>query len=267
LSDIFDPSNIPLTYSGSTPADYSADALSAVTGLTEISSKYVATKKEMMIFANYIMTSSNGPDFSGVSSALTPDQFVCAWFTGTAGSCDKVYIQIYDEDMDLVTNESTKYIEDSNSYKDIDVGINFGRYTLLAVAEEMYNYLEAITVNDENTVKEITVVAKNACGNGIIDAGEGCDGGTKACSEILGATAKGTASCKADCLDWLLRAAAQKRQQNAQNPLQTRSGMTGPDASRRLTTATPGFLQQKKRLTVTISRRPATTEIPKRPGE
>ena len=262
LSDIFDPSNIPLTYSGSTPADYSADALSAVTGLTEISSKYVATQKEMMIFANYIMTSSNGPDFSGVSSALTPDQFVCAWFTGTAGSCDKVYIQIYDEDMDLVTNESTKYIEDSNSYKDINVGINFGRYTLLAVAEEMYNYLEAITVNDENTVKEITVVAKNACGNGIIDAGEecetgdldstevlcrdifhastnpenkavcnkttcvydktacgaqtysncgdgiinpgkGCDGGTKACSEILGATAKGTASCKADCLDWV----------------------------------------------------------------
>ena len=610
LSDIFDSSNIPLTYSGSTPADYSADALEAVTGLTGTSSKYAATKKEMMIFANYIMTSSNGPDFSGVSQALNPDQFVCAWFTGTAENCSgvytlnengrvafngteitleeaeqifakffmpmnsrlseseklnlfktyylslkyagtifansgkvaelndklletaylvfdginknknavtivdtfdasahtvfvfesgsmetkpyldklssltdlislnaatsanvekvlikiegkefdkvtentrtyykpkgelkeksiiltpgnlaaglkplkdligsnnvdalgnivgkmtvvvnskisgktystqktyeflvnssndgvdskpvpsnlavlvndatghaialennpgiilnpgnktfypdefgkikitnltpasytitafadgyytknagvnlpenatigveirldeeitsshdeadltlkvkintvkhpaKVYIQIYDEDMELVTNESTKYIEDSNGYKDINVGINFGRYTLLAVGEEMYNYLEAITVNDENTVKEITIVAKNACGNGIIDAGEecetgdldstevlcrdvfhastnpdnnavcnkatcvydkaacgaqtysncgdgiidpgeGCDGGTKACSEILGATAKGTASCKADCLDWV----------------------------------------------------------------
>ena len=174
---------------------------------------------------------------------------------------DKVYIQIYDEDMELVANESAKFNEASNGYDDVNISINFGRYTLLAVGEEMYNYLEAITVNSENTVKEITVVAKNACGNGIIDAGEecetgdsdsttvrcgdvfpastnpenkavcnraacvydkaacgaqtysncgdgiidpgeGCDGGTKACSEILGANVKGTAPCKTDCSDW-----------------------------------------------------------------
>lgn len=176
---------------------------------------------------------------------------------------DKVYIQIYDEDMELVANESAKFNEASNGYDDVEISIDFGRYTLLAVGEEMYNYLEAITVNDENTVKEITVVAKNACGNGIIDAGEecetgdsdsttvrcgdvfpasanpdneavcnktkcvydkaacgaqtysncgdgiidpgeGCDGGTKACSEILGANVKGTAPCAENCSDWVI---------------------------------------------------------------
>jgi len=176
---------------------------------------------------------------------------------------DKVYIQIYDEDMELVANESAKFNEASNGYDDVEISIDFGRYTLLAVGEEMYNYLEAITVNDENMVKEITVVAKNACGNGIIDAGEecetgdsdsttvrcgdvfpasanpdneavcnktkcvydkaacgaptysncgdgiidpgeGCDGGTKACSEILGTNVKGTAPCKTDCSDWVI---------------------------------------------------------------
>ena len=176
---------------------------------------------------------------------------------------DKVYIQIYDEDMELVANESAKFNEALNGYDDVNISINFGRYTLLAVGEEMYNYLEAITVNSENTVKEITIVAKNACGNGIIDAGEecetgdsdstavrcgdvfpastnpenkavcnraacvydkaacgaptysncgdgiidpgeGCDGGTKACSEILGANVKGTAPCAEDCSDWVI---------------------------------------------------------------
>ena len=34
LADLFDSSKIPLTYNGSTPADYSADALAAVTGLS-----------------------------------------------------------------------------------------------------------------------------------------------------------------------------------------------------------------------------------------
>ncbi len=91
LTGLFDSSDIPLTYSGVTPADYSADALSALTGLSELNDKYAATKKEVMIFANYVMTSSKGPDFSSVSSALTPDQFVCAWFNGTAAGCNKVY--------------------------------------------------------------------------------------------------------------------------------------------------------------------------------
>ena len=91
LTGLFDSADIPLTYSGVTPADYSADALSALTGLSEFNDKYAATKKEVMIFANYIMTSSKGPDFSNVSSALTPDKFVCAWFTGNADNCNKVY--------------------------------------------------------------------------------------------------------------------------------------------------------------------------------
>jgi len=177
---------------------------------------------------------------------------------------EKVYIQIYDEDMELVANESARFNETSNGYDDVNISINFGRYTLLTVGEEMYNYIEAITVNDENTVKEITVVAKNACGNGIIDAGEecetgdsdsttvrcgdvfhastnpeneavcnrtkcvydkaacgaptysncgdgiidpgeGCDGGTKSCSEIgsMGTSAKGTAPCADNCSDWV----------------------------------------------------------------
>ena len=191
---------------------------------------------------------------------------------------DKVYIQIYDEDMELVANESAKFNETSNGYDDVNISINFGRYTLLAVGEEMYNYIEAITVNSENTVKEITVVAKNACGNGIIDAGEecetgdldsttvrcgdiftasanpdnnavcnkttcvydkaacgaqtysncgdgiidpgeGCDGGTKACSEIesMGTSAKGTAPCKADCSDWNIAGNCSKTTESCTN--------------------------------------------------
>ena len=191
---------------------------------------------------------------------------------------DKVYIQIYDEDMELVANESAKFNETSNGYDDVNISINFGRYTLLAVGEEMYNYIEAITVNSENTVKEITIVAKNACGNGIIDAGEecetgdldsttvrcgdiftasanpdnnavcnkttcvydkaacgaqtysncgdgiidpgeGCDGGTKACSEIesMGTSAKGTAPCKADCSDWNIAGNCSKTTESCTN--------------------------------------------------
>jgi hypothetical protein len=180
---------------------------------------------------------------------------------GTLKHPDKVYIQIYDQDMELVGNEAAKFNEISNGYDDVTFDIDFGRYTLLAVGEEMYNYIEAITVGETETVKEITVVAKNACGNGIIDAGEecetgdltstevrcgdvfhastnpdnkavcnkttcvydkaacgaptysdcgdgiidpgeGCDGGSKSCSEILGASAKGTAPCRTNCSDW-----------------------------------------------------------------
>ena len=180
---------------------------------------------------------------------------------GTLKHPDKVYIQIYDKDMELVGNEAAKFNEISNGYDDVTFDIDFGRYTLLAVGEEMYNYIEAITVGETETVKEITVVAKNACGNGIIDAGEecetgdlistevrcgdvfhastnpdnkavcnkmtcvydkaacgaptysncgdriidpgeGCDGGSKACSEIFGASAKGTAPCRTNCSDW-----------------------------------------------------------------
>ena len=169
---------------------------------------------------------------------------------------DKVYIQIYDEAMELVANESTTgFDENTKTYEMPDIEINSGRYTLLAVGEEMYNYVENITVYAGNNPKEITVVAKNACGNGIIDSaeecepsvegsaleikcgdiypaatypdnnaacdietctfnksecgkasncgdgiideGEGCDGGSKECSEIEGfGSAKGTAPCE-----------------------------------------------------------------------
>ena len=93
LADMFSASSIPMTYSGVTPADYSADAQKAVTGLNETDSRYVLTKKEVMIFANYITTSSKGPDFSGVSAALAPDKFICAWFSSdtAAQNCNKVY--------------------------------------------------------------------------------------------------------------------------------------------------------------------------------
>ena len=105
----------------------------------------------------------------------------------------KVYIQIYDENMQLVANESTRFDENTNSYETLNIGITSGRYTLLAVGEEMYNYLEAITVyeDDRNNSKEITVVAKNACGNGIIDSSEDCEpsvSGNLTCSDIYPAS-------------------------------------------------------------------------------
>ncbi|MBP5201911.1 hypothetical protein J6253_04150, partial [bacterium] len=92
-ADSFDSAMIPMTYSGSSPADYSSDAQKAITGLSEINNKYVASKKELMIFANYITTSSKGPDFSEVSSQLTTDQLICAWMNPDTNpaSCNKVY--------------------------------------------------------------------------------------------------------------------------------------------------------------------------------
>ena len=93
LADLFDSSMIPLTYSGATPADYTAKAKSAVTGNSGSGDTYTATKKEMMIFANYITTSSKGPNFQNVESVLTPDQLVCAWFDSNTEpqNCNKIY--------------------------------------------------------------------------------------------------------------------------------------------------------------------------------
>ncbi len=93
----------------------------------------------------------------------------------TAKHPSKVYIQIYNDDMDLVANEAAKFNESTNTYETLDIGINSGRYTLLAVGEDMYRYLEAITLYEGNNTKEITVVAKNACGNGIVDSAEECE--------------------------------------------------------------------------------------------
>ena len=92
-ADLFDPSMIPLTYSGVTPEDYTLEASAAFAGSMEAAYRYAATKKEMMIFANYITTSSKGPDFNNVSSVLNPDQLVCAWFNPDtpAQNCNKVY--------------------------------------------------------------------------------------------------------------------------------------------------------------------------------
>ena len=87
----------------------------------------------------------------------------------------KVYIQIYNDDMDLVANETARFNDSANTYEPINVEINSGRYTLLAVGEDMYNYLEAITLYEGNNSKEITVIAKNACGNGIVDSAEECE--------------------------------------------------------------------------------------------
>ncbi|MBR6422729.1 DUF1566 domain-containing protein [bacterium] len=93
LADLFDSSMIPLTYSGATPADYTAKAKSAITGNSGSGDTYTATKKEMMIFANYITTSSKGPNFQNVESVLTPDQLVCAWFDSNTEpqNCNKIY--------------------------------------------------------------------------------------------------------------------------------------------------------------------------------
>ena len=180
----------------------------------------------------------------------------------TAKHPSKVYVQIYNEYMDLVANETAVFNGTANKYETINIEMNSGRYTLLAVGKEMYDYLEAITVEGGSSTKTITVVAKNACGNGIvdsaeecetgdsadstgvrcgdiypasihpektascnpdtcvydkhecgkaafcgdgvIDAGEGCDGGAKECSEITGfENASGSAPCAANCSDWI----------------------------------------------------------------
>ena len=92
----------------------------------------------------------------------------------TAKHPSKVYIQIYNDDMDLVANETAKF-NGEGRYETINIPMGSGRYTLLAVGEDMYNYLEAITLYEGNNSKEITVIAKNACGNGIVDSAEECE--------------------------------------------------------------------------------------------
>ena len=87
----------------------------------------------------------------------------------------KVYVQIYNDNMDLVANETAKFVDETNKYETLNIEINSGRYTLLAVGEDMYKYLEAITLYEGNNEKTITVVAKNACGNGIVDSAEECE--------------------------------------------------------------------------------------------
>ena len=93
----------------------------------------------------------------------------------TAKHPSKVYIQIYNDDMDLVANETAKFNDGTNKYENVNIEMNSGRYTLLAVGEEMYRYLEAITLYEGSNEKTITVVAKNACGNGIVDSAEECE--------------------------------------------------------------------------------------------
>ncbi len=171
----------------------------------------------------------------------------------------KVYVQIYNDDMDLVANETAKFVEGTGKYETLNIEMNSGRYTLLAVGEDMYRYLEAITLYEGDNEKTITVVAKNACGNGIVDSaeeceptlsepvscgtiypastypeksatcdpntctfnksecgkaalcgdgildeGEGCDGGSKACAEIAGfGNSTGSAPCAADCSGYI----------------------------------------------------------------
>ena len=87
----------------------------------------------------------------------------------------KVYVQIYNDNMDLVANETARFNDGTNKYETLNIEINSGRYTLLAVGEDMYKYLEAITLYAGNNEKTITVVAKNACGNGIVDSAEECE--------------------------------------------------------------------------------------------
>ena len=87
----------------------------------------------------------------------------------------KVYVQIYNDNMDLVANETARFNDPENTYDPINIEMNSGRYTLLAVGEDMYRYLEAITLYEGENVKTITIVAKNACGNGIVDSAEECE--------------------------------------------------------------------------------------------
>ena len=177
----------------------------------------------------------------------------------TAKHPSKVYIQIYNDDMELVANEAAKFNDGTDTYDKVNIKINSGRYTLLAIGEDLYNYVEALTLYEGDNAKSITVVAKNACGNGIVDsaeeceplqsepipcgtiypastypemtavcdpatctfdktqcgkaalcgdrildAGEGCDGGAKDCSEIAGfGNSKGSAPCAADCSGYI----------------------------------------------------------------
>src|SRR5947208_3014661 len=40
------------------------------------------------------------------------------------------------------------------------------------------------------------------CGNGALDPGELCDGTARACRELGGSFASGSATCRADCRGW-----------------------------------------------------------------
>src|SRR3989442_8219882 len=40
------------------------------------------------------------------------------------------------------------------------------------------------------------------CGNGALDPGESCDGTPRACGELGGSFASGSAPCRADCRGW-----------------------------------------------------------------
>jgi len=45
-------------------------------------------------------------------------------------------------------------------------------------------------------------VSSPQCGNGIVESGETCDGGSMSCAILLGSTYTGNAGCRADCAGW-----------------------------------------------------------------
>jgi len=172
-----------------------------------------------------------------------------------------VYIQLYNDAMEMVANAQAQ-VDSYGEYLPVVLsGIGYGRYTLAAVGQEMYNYVSAVTVSEEGDNEfDMLIVAEDACGNGIIDggeecdpgsgttqsltcgalfpntpnktaavtcdpvncvydksgcgkepvcgdgvldAGETCDGGTKNCSDVMGEIGlSGSAACSSDCSGW-----------------------------------------------------------------
>ncbi|MBR6244943.1 DUF1566 domain-containing protein [bacterium] len=172
-----------------------------------------------------------------------------------------VYIQLYNDDMEMVANAQAQVNSDGGYAPVVLNEIGYGRYTLAAVGQKMFNYVSAVTVSEEGDNEfDMLIVAENACGNGIVDggedcdpgsgttqsltcgalfpntpnksaavscdpvscvydksgcgkeplcgdgildAGETCDGGTKNCSDVMGEIGlSGNAACKSDCSGW-----------------------------------------------------------------
>ena len=90
-----------------------------------------------------------------------------------------VYIQLYNDDMEMIANAQAQVNSDGGYAPVVLNEIGYGRYTLAAVGQEMFNYVSAVTVSEEGDNEfDMLIVAENACGNGIVDGGEDCDPGS-----------------------------------------------------------------------------------------
>ncbi len=54
----------------------------------------------------------------------------------------------------------------------------------------------------DTTPSDDDTAPSSQCGNGIVESGEVCDGGSASCADVEGANYTGTAFCRSDCAGW-----------------------------------------------------------------